>query len=115
MACEAYACLKKITTGQIGAVAAGGIIYAIIAEKLYKDTFDYKVIYIAILLFDMQTAREFDLEVATQHDDHCQKANGRKGKQYDVGPIVGAFPKEEHNSRSYHRCNFKQNQGNNRS
>lgn len=51
MACEAYSCLKKITTGQIGAVAAGGIIYAMFAEKLYKDTFDYKVIYIAILLF----------------------------------------------------------------
>ncbi|MBQ4155490.1 MAG: YfhO family protein, partial [Clostridia bacterium] len=51
MACEAYTHLKSITTGQIGAVVAGGVIYAILAEKLYKDTFDYKVIYISILLF----------------------------------------------------------------
>lgn len=51
MACEAYTCLKSITPRQIGIVAAGGIIYAIIAEKLYSETFDYKVIYITILLF----------------------------------------------------------------
>ena len=51
MACEAYTYLKDITAGQIGAVVAGGIIYAILAEKFYKDTFDYKVIYITILLF----------------------------------------------------------------
>lgn len=50
MACEAYTYLKHISAREIGGVAAGGIIYAIIAEKLYTDTFDYKVIYIAIAL-----------------------------------------------------------------
>ncbi|MGN0173103.1 MAG: YfhO family protein [Acutalibacteraceae bacterium] len=50
MACQAYTYLKDITSRQIGAVAAGGIVYVIIAEKLYKETFDYKVIYISILL-----------------------------------------------------------------
>lgn len=48
MACEAYTCLKSISARQIGGVAAGGILYVILAEKLYKDTFDYKVIYISI-------------------------------------------------------------------
>ncbi len=50
MACQAYCYLKDITPRQIGSVVAGGILYVIIAEKLYKDTFDYKVIYISILL-----------------------------------------------------------------
>ena len=51
MACEAYTCLKSISARQIGIVAAGGIIYAIFAEKLFDDKFNYKIIYITILLF----------------------------------------------------------------
>lgn len=50
MACQAYCYIKEITPRQIGAVVAGGIVYVILAEKLYKDTFDYTVIYISILL-----------------------------------------------------------------
>lgn len=50
MACEAYTHLKEITPKQIGLVAAGGFIYMILAEKLYADTFDYKVIYFTIIL-----------------------------------------------------------------
>lgn len=56
MACEAYTCLKDITSRQIGGVAAGGIIYAILAEKLYTETFDYKVIYITIALVAVYAA-----------------------------------------------------------
>lgn len=50
MACEAYTHLKDITPRQIGGVTAGGVAYLVLAEKLYTDTFDYKVIYISILL-----------------------------------------------------------------
>lgn len=50
MACEAYTHLKEITPKQIGLVATGGFIYMILAEKLYADTFDYKVIYFTIIL-----------------------------------------------------------------
>lgn len=50
MACEAYTHLKEITSKQIGLVAAGGFIYMILAEKLYTETFDYKVIYFTIIL-----------------------------------------------------------------
>ena len=50
MACEAYTHLKEITAREIGCVAGGAIIYLILAEKLYKDKFDYTVIYYSIVL-----------------------------------------------------------------
>ncbi len=50
MAYKAFTLLKDITPKQIGIVAGTGFLYLALAEKLYKDTFDYKVIYIAILL-----------------------------------------------------------------
>ena len=48
MAYQAYLHLDDLTPGQIGGVTAGGFMYLIIAEKLYTDKFDYKVIYIAL-------------------------------------------------------------------
>lgn len=56
MACEAYTCLKNITARQIGGVAAGGILYVILAEKLYSETFDYKVIYVSIFMIAVYAA-----------------------------------------------------------
>ncbi len=50
MAYQAYLHLDDLTPGQIGGVAAGGFIYIIIAQKIYDQTFDYKVIYISLLL-----------------------------------------------------------------
>ncbi len=50
MACEAYTHLKEITPREIGCVAGGGILYLILAEKLYSDKFDYTVIYYSIVL-----------------------------------------------------------------
>ncbi len=51
MACEAYTYLKHITARQIGAVAAGGIVYVLYAEKdIFIEAENYKIIYIAILL-----------------------------------------------------------------
>ena len=48
MAYQAYLHLDDLTPGQIGSVTAGGFIYMILAEKLYVDKFDYKVIYISL-------------------------------------------------------------------
>lgn len=50
MAYMAYLHLDDITPAQIGGVTAGGFIYLIVAQKLYADKFDYKVIYIALAL-----------------------------------------------------------------
>ena len=49
MAYQAFLHLKDITPAQIGGVTAGGFIYILVAEKLYSETFDYKVIYIGLL------------------------------------------------------------------
>lgn len=52
MAYQAFLHLDDIAPSHIGGVAAGGFIYLILAQKLYSETYDYKVIYISLgLLF----------------------------------------------------------------
>lgn len=50
MAYQAYLKIDDITPRQIGIVATGGFFYLILMEKIYSDKFDYKVIYVSILL-----------------------------------------------------------------
>ena len=63
------------------------------------------------MLFYVEAALEFNFEVSAKYNDHCQKANSRKRKQYDVGPIVGVVPKAKHNTRTNHRYDFKKDEG----
>ena len=49
LAYEAFTHLKDIDTKPLTTLAFGFIAYLLVSEKLYKDTFDFKVFYVSIL------------------------------------------------------------------
>ncbi len=55
VAYEAFSHLKEIEPKTIQTFAFGFIVYLLISEKLYKETFDFKVFYVSILYIALYT------------------------------------------------------------